>query len=58
VADVKAIRKGQELELVYKIDGDTLTVAMCLGGGKKRPTSLDPPKEGGIRLTVLKRVKE
>jgi uncharacterized protein (TIGR03067 family) len=39
---------------IYRIEGDTLTMAFPTGGNKERPTSLDP-KEWGV--LILKRQK-
>ena len=45
------------VEAVYKIDGDTLTISVCLLE-KKRTTNFDKPKEGGTILVTLKRIKD
>ena len=49
--------QGTVAEAVYKIDGDTLTIAVCVTG-KQRPSSFDAPKEAGTFLVTLKRIKE
>jgi uncharacterized protein (TIGR03067 family) len=56
--DFARFQKGDILEAIYKLDGDTLTMALYEGEGNKRPTNLDPPKNAGITLVVMKRVKE
>jgi uncharacterized protein (TIGR03067 family) len=49
--------KGMVAEAVYKIDGDTLAIAVCVLG-KQRPANFDPPKEAGTFLITLKRIKD
>jgi uncharacterized protein (TIGR03067 family) len=46
------IREG-----IYKLNGDTLTIALYQGKDKKRPTSFETPSEAGTVVFVLKRVK-
>lgn len=52
------IPDGTVVEAIYKFDGETLTLAGYAGEGKKRPANFDPPKEAGVGVWVLKRVKE
>lgn len=52
------LQAGTVYESVYKLDGDTLTWAVYIGAGSKRPANFDPPTEAGFVLVVLKRVKE
>lgn len=40
---------------IYKIEGETLTIAMTPAGTKERPKDFEPPKKGEV--TVLKRTK-
>jgi len=49
--------KGTVAEAIYKIDGDSLTISVCVTE-KKRPGSFDKPKEAGTILVTLKRIKE
>ncbi|HEV3384367.1 MAG TPA: TIGR03067 domain-containing protein [Gemmata sp.] len=56
--DFARFKKGDVLETIYKLDGDTLTMALYEGEGNKRPTNLDPPKNPGTALIIMKRVKE
>jgi uncharacterized protein (TIGR03067 family) len=51
-------KKGSPYESVYKLDGDKLTWAVYVGRGKIRPMSLDKPKEAGVMLMMLERIKE
>src|ERR1700722_933767 len=54
--DFAPFQKGDVLEAIYKLDGDILTMALYEGEGNKRPTNLNPPKNAGITLVVMKRV--
>jgi uncharacterized protein (TIGR03067 family) len=59
--DFKSVEKGRAGtvdEAIYKIDGDTLTIALYQGKGKQRPANFDTPKDAGTILVVLNRVKE
>jgi uncharacterized protein (TIGR03067 family) len=58
VADQDPIPKGAVIEAIYKLDGDTLTLVGYAGEGKKRPANFDPPKDEGVGMWILKRVKE
>ncbi|MBP3958398.1 TIGR03067 domain-containing protein [Gemmata sp. G18] len=51
-------RPNAVTEAVYKLDGDTLILHLYMGEGKSRPAGLDPQKEKGFELVVLKRVKK
>jgi uncharacterized protein (TIGR03067 family) len=51
-------REWTVIECVYKIDGDTLTIAMYMGRDKKRPVSFDASKETETIVWTLKRVKK
>ena len=51
-------REGTLVECIYRIDGDTLTVAMHIGADKKRPADFDVPKESGNIVWTLKRGKK
>jgi uncharacterized protein (TIGR03067 family) len=58
--DLKNIKMGREAiirEGIYKIDGDTLTIAVYQGEDKKRPTNFDTPTETGTILVVFKHAK-
>lgn len=47
------------LEGVYKIDKDTLQIALCVPkDGKQRPTGFDKPTDPRTMVWTLKRVKE
>ena len=58
--DLKSTRRGRGAivrEGIYKLDGDTLTIALYQGTEKKRPTSFDTPTEAGTVVFVLRRAK-
>jgi uncharacterized protein (TIGR03067 family) len=58
--DLKSTRRGREAlvrEGIYKLDGDTLVIALYQGKEKKRPTSFDTPTESGTVLFVLERAR-
>jgi len=50
--------KGEPpVELIYKIDGDTLTIAFTKKIDGKRPTSFEVKEGEDVSLVVLKRKK-
>jgi uncharacterized protein (TIGR03067 family) len=58
IEDQGPIKKGMVFEAIYKIDGDTLTIAIHIGEEKKRPANFDQPKEEQTMVMVFKRVKD
>lgn len=59
-AKPKAIDMSNErgkTRAAYSLDGDTLTLAVCVGGRTERPEELKADGKG-VRLMILKRVKE
>jgi uncharacterized protein (TIGR03067 family) len=58
LADMGPVMKGTVYEAIYKLDGDTLTIAIHLGEGKKRPGKLESPMGSGVVLVTLKREKQ
>jgi uncharacterized protein (TIGR03067 family) len=58
--DLKSTRRGGAIvrEGIYKLDGDTLVIALYQGKEKKRPTNFDTPTEAGTVLFVFKRAKQ
>ena len=57
LADKGPITKGSVIEAIYKFDGDTLILVGYAGEGKKRPANFDPPKDEGVGMWVMTRVK-
>jgi uncharacterized protein (TIGR03067 family) len=55
--DKGGIRKDTVYEGIYKVDGETLTIALYVGAGNKRPEKFESPKESNIILVTLKREK-
>ena len=55
--DKGGIRKDTVYEGIYKIDGETLTIALYIGAGNKRPEKFESPKESNIIVVTLKREK-
>jgi uncharacterized protein (TIGR03067 family) len=56
--DFARFQQGDVLEAIYKLDGETLTMALYEGEGSKRPTNFDAPKTLGTTVVIMKRVKE
>lgn len=58
VADMGEIRKDNTYEAIYKIDGDTLTLALYIGAGQKRPAKFESAKDSAVALATFKREKK
>ena len=58
LADKGPITKGTVIEAIFKFDGDNLILVGYAGEGKKRPANFDPPKDEGVGMWVMKRVKD
>ncbi len=60
--DLKSLEKARDGavdEAIYKVTGDTLTICLYQGKGKKRPTTFDIPNDGtDTILMVFERVPE
>jgi uncharacterized protein (TIGR03067 family) len=57
--EVRKDKTERTLEGVYKLDGDTLKIALSIPKeGKNRPTSFDKPTDSRAMVWTLKRVKE
>jgi len=52
------VKKGAVSEGVYKLDGETLTIAVNFGRETNRPVKLESEKGGPVVVVTLKRVKE
>jgi uncharacterized protein (TIGR03067 family) len=58
VTDMGEIRKDNTYEAIFKLDGDTLTLALYVGEGQKRPTKFESAKDSGIVVATFKREKK
>jgi uncharacterized protein (TIGR03067 family) len=64
IIDIKALmemgqlRKDAVLEAIYKLDGDTLMMAVHVGEAKKRPDKFESPKDSNVVFITLKREKK
>jgi uncharacterized protein (TIGR03067 family) len=63
VFDLKTVpgdpkREGVVVEGIYKLDGDTLVLALHLGRDKNRPSGFDPSKDAATMVWTLKREKK
>lgn len=58
LADMGGLRKDTVLEAIYKLDGDTLMLAVHIGETKKRPDKFESPKDSGVVVVTLKREKK
>jgi uncharacterized protein (TIGR03067 family) len=62
--DLKALESMGEItkdtiyESIFKLGGDTLVMAIHIGGTKKRPDKFESVKDSGVVVVTLKRVKE
>jgi uncharacterized protein (TIGR03067 family) len=56
--DKAGITKDTVYEAIYKLDGETLTIAVYIGAGNKRPQKFESPKDSSIMVITLKRTKE
>jgi uncharacterized protein (TIGR03067 family) len=58
--DIKSSEQGRAGEVdegIYKLTGDTLTICIYQGNGKKRPTEFES-KDEDTRVAVFKRAKK
>jgi uncharacterized protein (TIGR03067 family) len=56
--DMGPITKDTIYEAIYKIDGDTLMIALHVGEAKKRPEKFESVKDSGVVFITLKREKK
>lgn len=57
LADMGEIAKGNTYEGIYKLDGDTLELALYVGEGSKRPDKFESAKESKVVVVTFKREK-
>ena len=55
--DMGEVRKGDVYEGIYKFDGDTLVIALDLGG-KSRPSKFEAEKDSKVIVATLKKEKK
>lgn len=58
LVDMGPLTKGNVYEAIYKLDGDTLTLALYGGEGKKRPEKFESAQGSGTVVVTLKREKK
>jgi uncharacterized protein (TIGR03067 family) len=58
VADRGPLKKGTVFEGIYKLDGDTLTLALYEEGGTNRPTKFESAKGSKVILITFERQKK
>ncbi|MBN9122693.1 MAG: TIGR03067 domain-containing protein [Planctomycetes bacterium] len=56
--DMGDIQKGTVYEAIYKLEKDTLTLALYFGSGQKRPDKFESGKDSKIALVTLEREKK
>lgn len=56
--DMGDISKGTVYEAIYKIEKDTLTIALYFGAGQKRPAKFESDKDSKVVLVTFERVKK
>ncbi len=56
--DMGEIRKGNVYEAIFKLDKDTLTLALYFGEGQKRPDKFESGKDSKIAVVTLEREKK
>jgi uncharacterized protein (TIGR03067 family) len=52
------VAKGTVYEGIYKLDGDTLTMAIHIGESRKRPEKFESEKDSGVTVFTMKREKK
>jgi uncharacterized protein (TIGR03067 family) len=58
LADMGDISKDTVYEAIYKLEKDTLTIALYFGAGQKRPTKFESEKDAKVALVTLEREKK
>ena len=58
IAESGPISKGTVFEGIYKIDGDTFTLALFEDGGTNRPTKFESAKGSKVILVTFERQKK
>ncbi len=55
--DMGEIKKDTTYEGIYKLDGDTLVVALYIGEGSKRPDKFESAKDSKVVVVTFKKEK-
>jgi uncharacterized protein (TIGR03067 family) len=58
LADMGEIRKDAVYEAIYKLDKDTLTLALYFGSGQNRPAKFELGKDSKVAVVTLVREKK
>jgi uncharacterized protein (TIGR03067 family) len=58
VVDQGPISKGTVFEAIYKLDGDTLVLALHPEGGTNRPAKFESPKESKVMVVTFQKEKK
>jgi uncharacterized protein (TIGR03067 family) len=58
VMDMGEISKGKTYEGIYKLDGDTLVVALYIGEGQKRPEKFESAEGSRVVVVTFQREKK
>jgi len=58
LADMGEIRKDTTYEAIYKLDKDTLTIAIYFGEGQKRPDKFESAKDSKVAVVTFEREKK
>lgn len=56
--DMGDLRKGTTYEAIYKLEKDTLTLAIYFGEGQKRPDKFESGKDSKVAVAVFEREKK
>lgn len=55
--DTVSTESGKEEEAIYRVKGDTLTIAFFQGDGRQRPTSFERPRDSDTVVITFRRVR-
>jgi uncharacterized protein (TIGR03067 family) len=58
LVDQGAVTKGTVFEGIYKLDGDTLLLALHPEGGTNRPAKFESPKDSKVIVVTFQREKK
>ena len=58
LVDMGPVSKGMVFEGIYKLDGDTLVLALHLEGGSNRPAKFESEKDSKVIVVTFERQKK